>query len=169
MISVATAYWIWRTKTSSRTGFATSSSRTTSSIRLMFSCVSVTRIVLLRSKTWKSPFGSLKPSSAFCASSAVMCRRRMSWLMTRPFSGTAFVAGISIDVRMPCVRTLLRSKARRKILSKGSITTPCIVSVTSIAWRYSSFVSVRSSNVLSVICVFGRFGEGRRIFPATSA
>ena len=169
LISVATAYWIWRTKTSSRTGFATSSSRTTSSIRLMFSCVSVTRIVLLRSKTWKSPFGSLKPSSAFCASSAVMCRRRMSWLMTRPFSGTAFVAGISIAVRMPCVRTLLRSKARRKILSKGSITTPFIVSVASIAVRYCSFVSSRSSNVLSVTCVFGRFGAGRRIFPATSA
>ena len=93
----------------------------------------------------------------------------MSWLITRPFSGTAFVAGRSIAVRMPCVRTVLRSKARRKSVSNGSITTPCIVSVTSIASRYSSFVSGRSSKVLSVICVLGRFGEGSRILPATSA
>ena len=93
----------------------------------------------------------------------------MSWLTTLPFSGIEFVVGMSIDVRMPWVRTVFRSKARRKILSKGSSTTPFIVSVTSMASRYSSFVSSRSSKVLSVIWVFGRFGAGMRILPATSA
>ena len=71
---------------------------------------------------------------AFCASSAVMWLRRMSWLITRPFSGMPFVETF-IDVRMPCVRTVLRSKARRKCLSNGSITTPFIVSATSMASR----------------------------------
>ena len=165
LMSVARAYWIWRTKTSSSTGFATSSSRMTSSMRLMFSCVSVTRIVLLRWKTWKSPFGSLKPSIASCASLASMCCRRISWLITRPFSGTAFVAGSSIDVRMPWVRTDLRSKARMKMSSNGSMTMPCIVRVTSMASRYSSRVSSRSNVPSKLICALGRFGDGSRILP----
>ena len=50
-MSLAAANLIWRTNTSSKTGVAMSIALAISSIRLMFSCVSVTRIAFVRSNT----------------------------------------------------------------------------------------------------------------------
>ena len=76
----------------------------------------------------------MNPFNASCASAAVMWSSLMSWLITRPFSGMPFVETF-INVRIPWVRTDLRSKARRKCLSNGSITTPFITSAASMARR----------------------------------
>ena len=168
LMSFATAYSIWRTNTSSVTGVATSSSLMTSSMRFTFSCVSVTRIVFVRSNTWKRPFGSLKPSMAFCASSAVMFSRRIIWLTTRPCSGSGF-PGIFMRIGLPWVRSVLRWSARRNFSPNGSSTTPFIVSVTSIASRYSSFVRSCPSSDLSVMVLFGKSGAGMIVFWHCSA
>ena len=61
------------------------------------------------------------------------------WLTTRPCSGRLPFSCIKSGI--PCARTPLRGSARRNFSPRGSSTTPFIVSVTSIASRYSSFVS----------------------------
>ena len=168
LMSVATAYSIWRTNTSSVTGVATSRSLMISSIRLTFSCVSVTRIEFVRSNACSWPLGSLNPSMAFCASSVVMFTRRIIWLTTLPFSDRG-LPGMFIRIGLPCVRSVLRWSARRNLSPNGSRTTPFIVSVTSMASMYSSFERSWPSSDLRVIVTFGRSGAGMIVFWHCSA
>ena len=157
---------IWRTKTCSVTGVATSIARAISSMRLMFCSVSVTRILFVRSKTMRRPAFDLKPSSTFCASSAVMFVNGIIIETTLPLS-PSFVSE-SMRIGMPSLRTSLRGRARIKLSLYGSRWMPFISRTVSIASRYSSRESFCPCLDLSVIVAVGHAGSLRIVLPTSS-
>ena len=166
-MSCALAFLTCRTNTFSRTGVAMSIERAISSMRFMFCSVSVTRMEFVRSKTSRMPLLDLKPSSAFCASSVPMFLKGIIIETTRPVS-PSFVSG-SMMSGMPSLRTSFLGSARMKRSPYGSRWMPFISRTTSIASRYSSFVSFWPSRVLSVIVGVGAAGSLRIVLSICSA